>query len=332
MHFNPFAHATVVLAHVPVPLHVGRISLLPSALQVELPHSLPAGACLHAPAPLHLPIKPHAVLSAVQLSTSSAPSATFAQVPAVFLQLSQVPHAGLSQQVPSTHVKPAAHSVVAEQPEPLGFRPHEKLDPNATQFTPALQSADWVSGVHVDLHVALEELQRKSPHDCELPIKHMPWPLQKPALLSSLPPAGHMATVHIVLGLHRLQPPAPSHWPFVPHDVAGEDAQSPAKSALPAATFEQVPAEPERLHARHVPLHSVSQHTPSMQKVLAQSAAAVQVAPNPLVPQRPSTHIFPATHSVVSWHESMHAVPAALHVYGAHERLVPAMQIPVPEQ
>lgn len=160
----------------------------------------------------------------------------------------------------------------------------------------------------------------------------MPWPLQNPALLSVAPPEGHIATVHMVLALHWLQPPLPSHWPFVPHKVAAVEAQSPAKSALPAGTLEQVPADPERLQATQVPLHSVSQHTPSTQNVLAQSAAAVQEAPMPLVPQRPSVHALPATHSVLFWQESMHAVPAALQVYGSHERFVPAMQMPVPEQ
>lgn len=91
-------------------------------------------------------------------------------------------------------------------------------------------------------------------------------------------------------------------------------AQLPAKSVLPEGTFEHVPAEPERLQARHVPVQSVSQQTPSMQKVLAQSAAVVHEPPKPLVPQRPSTHVLPATHSAFPWHESMQEVPAALHV------------------
>ncbi|MDX2023900.1 MAG: hypothetical protein SF187_26915 [Deltaproteobacteria bacterium] len=150
---------------VPEPVQLGLISLFPSALQLVLPQSVPDAACLQAPPPLHLPIKPQAVLSAVQLSTSSLPSGTFAHVPAAFLQLWHVPHEGLSQHVPSTHVKPAMHSVVAAQPEPFGLRPHENVEPTATQFEPALQSVACVAGVHVDLQVALVESQRKSPHD-----------------------------------------------------------------------------------------------------------------------------------------------------------------------
>lgn len=210
-HLRAFAHATVTDPQVPEPLQLGRISLIPSGAHIVFPQSVPDGACLHAPAPLHLPMRPQAVLSAVQVSTSLLPSGTFAHVPCAFLQLWHMPHEGLSQHVPSTHVRLAMHSVVAAQPEPLGFKPHEYEDPNTTQFEPALQSAVCVSGVHVDLQVALLESHKNSPHDCVPPIKHAPWPLQKPALLRVPPPLGHMATVHMVLGLQLLHPPWPLH-------------------------------------------------------------------------------------------------------------------------
>ena len=42
------------------------------------------------------------------------------------------------------------------------------------------------------------------------------------------------------------------------------------------ATAVHAPTRPETLHAMHVPLHALSQHTPSAQKPEAQSPPCVQ--------------------------------------------------------
>jgi hypothetical protein len=54
-------------------------------------------------------------------------------------------------------------------------------------------------------------------------------------------------------------------------------------SATPAGTAEQIPSRPGSAHDVHVPWQLSEQQTPSVQKPLAQSAAAAQALPRPLV-------------------------------------------------
>ena len=214
------------------------------------------------------------------------------------------------QQVPSVQNKPAAHSDAFAHPAPLGFSPQEYVWFMRLHFEPAMQSVVTVAGAHVVLQALLP--QRNSPHDCSVPGTHMPCPLQRPALRSVEVPDEHMAMVHAVLAPHLPQPPLPSHWPLVPQVLAVVAAQSPARSPVPAGTFAHVPTEPEPLQARQVPTHASLQQTPSAQNALAQSAAAVQLAPSPLVPHRPPLQLLPTEHSAVIEHESMQEVPLTL--------------------
>jgi len=96
--------------HIPLPLQVLVITWW-SALQT-FPQSVPPGANLHTPAPLHLPTVPQGsmVVSSVQLSGSDMPLPTWSQTPFMFAQLWHVPQDGLEQHVLSTQLL-LAHSL-----------------------------------------------------------------------------------------------------------------------------------------------------------------------------------------------------------------------------
>lgn len=57
--------------------------------------------------------------------------------------------------------------------------------------------------------------------------------------------------------------------------------------SVPAGTTEQVPGEPLRLQAIHVPLQALLQQTPCAQCEEVQSESAEQVAPLDFFPQVP---------------------------------------------
>jgi hypothetical protein len=58
----------------------------------------------------------------------------------------------------------------------------------------------------------------------------------------------------------------------------------------------QWPTEPVWSHETQGPLQAMLQHTPSMQKVEAQSSPVWQTAPLELLPHLPATHCCPAAH------------------------------------
>jgi hypothetical protein len=62
--------------------------------------------------------------------------------------------------------------------------------------------------------------------------------------------------------------PAPSHWPSWPHVVCASAVHS-LSGSVPATIESQWPSRPwpffVNVHAWHVPLHKVSQQTPSAQ-------------------------------------------------------------------
>jgi hypothetical protein len=70
----------------------------------------------------------------------------------------------------------------------------------------------------------------------------------------------------------------PTHAPPAQYCGATHGAAALASDA-PFGLAAQRPTWPGRLHARHAPVHATSQHTPSAQKPLPQSAATVQTAP-----------------------------------------------------
>jgi hypothetical protein len=75
--------------------------------------------------------------------------------------------------------------------------------------------------------------------------------------------------------------------PSVPQVEAACATQVRRGSAAPAGTSEQTPIADASAQVRHAPVHAFSQHTPSTQKPLVQSAALVHASPLPFVPQLP---------------------------------------------
>jgi hypothetical protein len=86
------------------------------------------------------------------------------------------------------------------------------------------------------------------------------------------PPAQWLPVLQSASVLQGLAQEAPPPQRARPHSLEG---------SLRAGTRLQVPALPGRLHARQVPVHAPSQHTPSTQLPEAHSAAPAQDSPSP---------------------------------------------------
>ena len=71
--------------------------------------------------------------------------------------------------------------------------------------------------MQVVLQVFELALHKKLPHDCWLPDKQVPWPLQEPGFVTADAPEGHDMRLHVVSGPHLLHAPLPSHVPRLPH-------------------------------------------------------------------------------------------------------------------
>src|SRR3954452_10284768 len=90
----------------PAPSQVGAVvSVLP--VHEGLPHIVPRITKRHAPAPSHMPSRPHIVLPVAQLSCASVPAIATAHLPEVWPvsvveQAMQLPVQALSQQTWST--------------------------------------------------------------------------------------------------------------------------------------------------------------------------------------------------------------------------------------
>ncbi|SRR6266540_1774887 len=113
----------------------------------------------------------------------------------------------------------------------------------------------------------------------------------------------HFSAAHKVPDAYLRHDPAPSHFPSVPQLDAAWVAQAARGSLAPAGTTEQRPIADDSAQVLHDPVHALSQHTPSTQKPLVQSPAAVHTWPLLLVPQLPLWHVRGATHSasLVQW-------------------------------
>ena len=141
----------------------------------------------------------------------------------------------------------------------------------------------------------------------------------------------HEPAVHTVPAGYVRQAPPPSHLPSVPQPDIAVTAHTARGSTVPAATGAQLPRLPATLHARQVPHDAVPQHTPSTQLPVAHSGPSRQVWPAALsVPHWLIRHAVGATQSLVVPHMVAHAVPAALHLYGAHDCMPPLTQVPLP--
>src|SRR5690349_3252640 len=120
--------------------------------------------------------------------------------------------------------------------------------------------------------------------------------------------------------------------PSRPHEPAPSSGQSFRGSVL---FFDgpHVPSEPLALsaaaHAWHVPVHEVSQHTPSTQNPLVQPFAVLHAAPNAACERHvPASQKFPLAQSPSLAHVLEHAPPE--HRYGAHVAPDCATQVPRP--
>lgn len=141
----------------------------------------------------------------------------------------------------------------------------------------------------------------------------------------------HDAAVHTVpLGQSR-QWPAPSQSPSVRQPPAPVSVHCVAGvGALPAATGEQVPAEPASAHDRQVPVQAVSQQTPCAQNPDTHEAAVLQAAPGGSLPQLPFAQTLGATQSALVVQVALQAaVPQAK---GAHGAVLAGRQVPAPSQ
>jgi hypothetical protein len=89
--------------------------------------------------------------------------------------------------------------------------------------------------------------------------------------------------------------PKPSHKPVLPQVLGSLCLQS--ASDKPAGTKEHRPTDPVCVHDTQEPLHATLQHTPSTQKLEAQSSPEEQTAPLALLPHLLATHSWSAAQS-----------------------------------
>jgi hypothetical protein len=136
---------------------------------------------------------------------------------------------------------------------------------------------------------------------------------------------------------HGLQAPAPLQVP--------ELEQSPRLASLalhkflgstpPVGTRLQVPTRPETLQLLHSPpvvasLQALSQHTPSVQKPLAQRLPAAQAAPFGNNPHDPCTQVFGLMQSLSARQGILQSIPSQMKV--PQERFAGVSQLPSPLQ
>lgn len=107
--------------------------------------------------------------------------------------------------------------------------------------------------------------------------------------------------------------------------VMGQSASEPlhttpmpqaGEPALPDAAGEQVPGAPGSLHTSQLPLHALSQHTPSAQKPVEHCTLAVHASPEPLKGmQAPLPQKCPGAHCCAVVHVVGHAPLTPSHAY-----------------
>jgi hypothetical protein len=139
-----------------------------------------------------------------------------------------------------------------------------------------------------------------------------------------------LSGAQVVPGSYLRQPVAPSHLPSVPQLLAPLSTQTLRGSTTPAGTGVQRPMAEGRAQLRQAPAQAPSQQTPSTQKLLTHSPAAVHGWPLGLGPQLPLWQTWPATQSASAVQRAMQA--PSLHRYGAQLRTPGAWQRPRPSQ
>jgi hypothetical protein len=86
------------------------------------------------------------------------------------------------------------------------------------------------------------------------------------------------------------------------------------------------------LHDTHGPVQAILQHTPSTQKVDAQSLADLHWAPFLLMPQRWSMHFCPSAHAASLSHALAQRCVPGSQAYGVHMIEIDCEQAPLPSQ
>jgi hypothetical protein len=151
-----------------------------------------------------------------------------------------------------------------------------------------------------------------------------PAPSQLAALMAV--PAVHEAAPQLVPAAAERQAPAPLQVPSNPQ--GGAAAQPPCGSLVPAATAEQVPADPATLQAAQVPQLADPQQTPSTQLSPWHSLPLVQAWPRRLSPQEPLLQTLPGAQSLSLLQTATQADP--LQANGAQLCAPAAWQRPAP--
>jgi hypothetical protein len=195
----------------------------------------------------------------------------------------QVPSHAVVQQIPCSQ-RLEAHSLGDPQGAPGGFGPQLPL----TQARPGAQSA---SVAQLPRHLPSAP-QAYAPQEALLVAWQAPPPSQTAANVS-VPPVQDSGVQTVLAGYLR-QAPAPSQVPSCPHDGAPSSAQPP-RGSVPGAAGTHTPACSGVAHDMQAPAHAVSQHRPSAQKPLSQSAGAAQGAPFGIPPGSASPSTPPLT-------------------------------------
>jgi hypothetical protein len=153
-----------------------------------------------------------------------------------------------------------------------------------------------------------------------------PAPSQLPPLVAV--PAVQEGEPQLVPAAAERQAPAPLQVPSNPQ--GGAAAQPPCGSLVPAATAEQVPADPATLQAAQVPQLAVPQQTPSTQLPPWHSLPAAQDWPRRLSPHEPALQTFPGAQSPSLPQTATQAEP--LQANGAQLWVLADWQTPAPLQ
>jgi hypothetical protein len=145
--YSPQSVGVCLHAPAPVQLPIG-VKVIPT--QAAVPQEVEVGAFRQAPAPSHVPVKPQGGLGGQRPCGSAAPAVTSAQAPSLpaTLQARHEPQLAVEQQTPSTQKFPLRHSLSAAQSWPRRF-----LSPQVfTATSQMLGGAQSASPVQVALH------------------------------------------------------------------------------------------------------------------------------------------------------------------------------------
>ena len=179
----------------------------------------------------------------------------------------------MSQQTPPSH-RFEPHSLGSVHGPPSGFLPQlptAGIDALGVQTLPVVQSALALAGLQVPRH-APPVPHWKGLQGWVVPFTQLPIPSQRAASVCTA--IEQLATLQIVPVDCRWHLPVPSQLPSLPQ-VAGSAGMHWPAGAGPNGSDKQRPGEVAWLHAMHVPVQTLSQHTPCWQVPLAHSLLTV---------------------------------------------------------